>query len=137
MLKREIVISRINKLNEYTDILKSAGKYSKETYVSDPFIYGAAERFLHLSIECILDIGNHVIADMRYRKPENNKDIFLVLYENKVIGEKLKNNLFNMAGFRNILVHDYMKLDKGLVYDIINNNLKDIEDFIKIVVEYI
>ncbi|MBV7275105.1 DUF86 domain-containing protein [Clostridium sp. PL3] len=137
MVKREIIISRIDKLNEYVSILKSVIKYNKEKYIADPFIYGSAERFLHLSIECVLDIGNHVISDMRFRKPENNKDIFLVLYENRIIDEKLKNNLCNMAGFRNILVHDYMKLDRAFVYDIINNNLKDIEDFVKIVVEYI
>ncbi|AWI04532.1 type VII toxin-antitoxin system HepT family RNase toxin [Clostridium drakei] len=137
MVKREIVISRIDKLNEYINILKSVKKYDKKKYIDDPLIYGSSERFLHLSIECVLDIGNHVISDMRYRKPENNKDIFLVLHENKIINEKLKNNLCNMAGFRNILVHDYMKLDRGLVYDIINNNLKDIEAFVKIIVEYI
>lgn len=137
MVKRDVIIARINKLNEYVDILKSVKKYDKETYIKDPIIYGASERFLHLSIECILDIGNHIIADMRYRKPENNKDIFLVLYENKIIDEKLKNNLCNMAGFRNILVHDYMKLDRGLVYEIINNNLKDIEEFVKKIIEYI
>lgn len=44
MVKREVVISRINKLNEYIDILKSARRYSKETYVSDPFIYGATDK---------------------------------------------------------------------------------------------
>ena len=137
MVKREIVISRIDKLNEYIRILKTVIRYDRETYINDPLIYGAAERFLHLSIECVLDIGNHVIADMRYRRPENNKDIFLVLCENKIINERLKSNLCNMAGFRNILVHDYMKLDRVLVYDIIKDNLNDIEDFIKIVVEYI
>ncbi|MEG2290595.1 MAG: HepT-like ribonuclease domain-containing protein [Clostridium sp.] len=42
-----------------------------------------------------------------------------------------------MAGFRNILVHDYMKLDRGIVYNIINNNLKDIEEFIIVVASYI
>lgn len=137
MVKRDVVISRVNKLNEYVDILKSVKKYDKEIYINDPLIYGSSERFLHLSIECILDIGNHVIADMRYRKPENNKDIFLVLHENKIIDEKLRNNLCNMAGFRNILVHDYMRLDRGLVYEIINNNLKDIEEFIRVIIEYI
>lgn len=137
MVKRDVVISRVNKLNEYVDILKSVKKYDKEAYINDPLIYGSSERFLHLSIECILDIGNHVITDMRYRKPENNKDIFLVLHENKIIDEKLRNNLCNMAGFRNILVHDYMRLDRGLVYEIINNNLKDIEEFIRIIIEYI
>lgn len=137
MVKREVVLSRINKLNEYIDILKSVLKYDKNEYINDPLIYGSSERFLHLSIECILDISNHVISDMRYRKPENNKDIFKVLYENKIIDEILKNNLCNMAGFRNILVHDYMKLDRALVYDIINNNLIDIENFVSVIIQYV
>ncbi|MEG2936259.1 MAG: HepT-like ribonuclease domain-containing protein, partial [Clostridium sp.] len=64
-------------------------------------------------------------------------EIFIVLYENKIIDEPLKESLCNMAGFRNILVHDYMKLDRIIVYKIINNNLKDIETFIKIVSTYL
>lgn len=71
------------------------------------------------------------------KKMSNNKDIFQVLLENKIITEKLKINLSNMAGFRNILVHDYIKLDREVVYDIIINNLKDIEDFIEVISEYI
>lgn len=42
-----------------------------------------------------------------------------------------------MAGFRNILVHDYLKIDREIVYEVILNNLKDIEKFIKVIVEYI
>lgn len=42
MVKREVVISRIDKLNEYTSILKSVEKYDRNTYISDPLIYGAA-----------------------------------------------------------------------------------------------
>ncbi len=95
------------------------------------------ERFLHLSIECVLDISNHLISDLRLRRPDSNREIFIVLYENKIIDELLKESLCNMAGLRNILVHDYMKLDRIIVYKIINNNLKDIETFIKIVSTYL
>lgn len=137
MVKREIIISRIDKLKEYLTYLDSVNKYTKEEYTNNPLIYGSSERFLHLSIECAIDIGNHIISDMRYRKPESNKDIFEVLYENKLIDEKLKNNLCNMAGFRNILVHDYLKLNRGMVYEIILNNLGDIEKFVSIISEYI
>lgn len=137
MVKRDVVIARLNKLSEYIGFLNKVKGYSKKEYIEDPFIYGASERFLHLSIECVLDISNHAISDMRFRKPSSNKDIFQVLLENKIIPEKLKMNLSNMAGFRNILVHDYIKLDREVVYDIIINNLKDIEDFIEVISEYI
>ena len=58
------------------------------------------------------------------------------LFENKIINNNLKENLSNMAGFRNILVHDYTNLDREIVYEILNNNLKDIEDFRKIAIKY-
>ncbi len=137
MVKRELVISRFNKLNEYIKFLNNIKNYSEEEYINNPLVYGSSERFLHLSIECVIDIGNHLISDLRFRRPESNREIFIVLHENNIINDKLKDSLCNMAGFRNILVHDYMKLDRNIVYKIINNNLKDIETFVKIVSEYI
>ena len=137
MVRREAIILRIDKLREYIKFLNSIKTVDKDTYIKDPMIYGSSERFLHLSIECVIDIGNHLISDLRYRKPENNRDIFEVLYENKIFDTNLKDNLSNMASFRNILVHDYLKLDRGIVYNIITNNLKDIEHFIEITVEYL
>lgn len=137
MVSREIVLSRISKLDEYIKFLYQMKEYSKSSYLDDPMIYGSTERFLHLAIECVIDISNHIIADMSYRKPHSNREIFEILFENKIINSDLKINLSNMAGFRNILVHDYIDLDREMVYDIIKDNLKDIEDFRDIVIEYV
>ncbi|HHW07099.1 MAG TPA: DUF86 domain-containing protein [Clostridia bacterium] len=56
-------------------------------------MYGAGERFLHLSIECAVDSGNHIISDMRYKKPGSYRDIFVVLGEKHVISTELGRNL--------------------------------------------
>lgn len=137
MVRREVIIARIDKLNEYLSHLKGVSKYSSSEYTSSPLIYGSTERFLHLAIECVIDIGNHIISDMNFRKPENNKEIFEILHENKIIDGNLLQNLSRMAQFRNILVHDYIKLDREIVYSIVLNNLTDLESFIKAVGKYI
>lgn len=137
MVNREIIFTRLDKLKEYLGYLESIKKYSKGEYLANYLLYGSSERFLHLAIECVIDIGNHIISDMNYRKPESNREIFQVLFENKLLDEKLTKSLSNMAGFRNILVHDYVKLNKEIVYEIIANDLKDIKKFIKVVSEYI
>lgn len=129
-------MTRLNKLTEYISFLDGIKKYTEIEYIKDPFIYGSSERFLHLAIECAIDIGNHIISDMRYRKPETNRDIFEILYENEVISLELKENLSNMASFRNILVHDYIKLDRSLVYNIIVENLDDLRSFMKEIIAY-
>lgn len=42
-----------------------------------------------------------------------------------------------MVGFRNILVHDYLELDREQEHEIIRNNISDIQDFMRVIVEYI
>ncbi len=63
MVKPEVIRKRFNKLDEYLNILKKLQKYTRSEFMSDPEHYGSAERFLHLSIESLTDVGNHIIAE--------------------------------------------------------------------------
>lgn len=137
MANREVVIFIIDKLKGYLEFLEDVKKYSKEEYIKNPLIYGTSERSLHLVIECVMDIANHLIVDLRFRKPESNKDIFYILYENDIIDRKVKESLCNIVSFRNILIYDYLKLDREIIYDIILNNLDDIVAFLNIIKDYI
>lgn len=76
-----------------------------------------------------------MISDLRLKKPQNNREIFEILAENELISEDLKTNLGKMVQFRNILVHDYLKLNREIIYDIVVNGLSDIESFVRVVVE--
>ncbi|MGI6469734.1 MAG: DUF86 domain-containing protein [Syntrophomonadaceae bacterium] len=133
MVNKDLLVTRLDKLKGYVDFLESVKTHDQDRFVKDPYIHGAGERFLHLAIESVIDISNHIISDLRYRKPESNRDIFAVLYENEVIPFDLKDSLSNMASFRNILVHDYIKLDRALVYGFIKNHLDDFRVFARII----
>ena len=137
MVDRELVLKRIDLLEKRMNYLKGIEKFDKQEYSNDQDIYFRYERALHLAIEAVIDLGNHLIADQNFRTPESNRDIFKVLFENKIINNNLYSNLKNMAGFRNILVHDYLTLDRELEYEIIKNSLGDFRKFMEIVAEYI
>lgn len=119
---------RLERLRDYLNILQKVQQYDCNRFVNDPFIHGTAERNLHLAIECLLDIGNHIIADRGYDKPESYADIFRILHQNKVIQDQLYKNLEGMAAFRNVLVHDYMHLDRSRVYQAIKNKTKYLDE---------
>lgn len=133
MVNKDLLVTRLDKLKGYVDFLESAKTHGQAQFVQDPYIYGASERFLQLAVECVIDISNHIISDMRYRKPESNRDIFNVLHENGVIPFDLMERLSDMASFRNILVHDYIKLDRVIVFDVIKNHLDDFRTFARII----
>lgn len=123
MVNKVVLAARLERLREYFVILESVQDYDVDHFVKDPFIHGTAERNLHLAIECLLDIGNHLISDRGYPKPESYADIFRILAERKVIPEDLFQELAGMAAFRNVLVHDYLRLDRKRVYQILCEKL--------------
>ncbi|RKD32296.1 type VII toxin-antitoxin system HepT family RNase toxin [Thermohalobacter berrensis] len=132
MVNRNVIIRRIQKAQEYLDFLKQIkNEYNLKEFKSDPKVYGSSERFLHLAIEALMDIGNHIIADENLGKVEYYSDIPKILYENKYIGEELRDVFIKIIGFRNILVHDYIDINLDLVFEVIDKNLTDIEEIIK------
>jgi uncharacterized protein YutE (UPF0331/DUF86 family) len=137
LVKREIVQARLERLREYLQVLKTIKKSGLQRFKDDPLVRGAAERYLHLSIECVIDVGNHIISDRGYRKPETYGEIFQILFEKGVLPEELFHEVKEMAGFRNVLVHDYVRLDAEKVFGFIQSKLKCIEELAAVYSELI
>ena len=137
MVNPHILASRVERLREYLGYLKSLRRYSYQQFSSDPFIRGNVERYLHLSIECCLDIGNHLIADRGLRRADDYKEIFLILGEAKILPRAFAKRIAPMGGFRNILVHDYLKVDPRRVYEALEQRLPDFERFILLVAKFL
>jgi uncharacterized protein YutE (UPF0331/DUF86 family) len=127
LVKKAIVAARLERLREYLKTLRAMEEFDLERFAADPYIHGAAERYLHLAIECLLDIGNHIIADRGFRKPETYGEVFEILAEESVISPELMRELVGMAAFRNVLVHDYLKLDLEKVHQVVRDKLKVFE----------
>jgi len=134
VVDRHVVQARIAKIRQYVALLQKIRSLADErTFVKDPLIYGNAERYLQLAIQAVLDISNHVVADMNLSLPADSRDLFDVLATHKVLPSRLAKRLTAMAGFRNILVHEYLEIDRHKVYRVLQRDLPDFEGFMKAV----
>lgn len=131
------IIAKLGRLDEYVRYLSEIQRANKRSFLEDYHLYGLAERYLQLAIEVLLDVGKLIIVSEALRKPEDNQDIFVVLHENKVISRTLIERLVGIANFRNILVHDYEKIDREIVYKKLRQNLIDFKDFKKEILRYL
>lgn len=127
MVKKDVVAARLDRLQEYLLTLHAVQGFDLQKFKNDPFVHGTAERYLHLSIECLLDIGNHIIADRGYRKPDTYSEILEILAEEGVVPAELAQKMAGMAAFRNVLVHDYLRLDLEKVFQVIKEHLVHFE----------
>jgi len=137
VLDTEGVQRRLDKLDEYGHILRELQAADRGQFVSDYRLYGLAERYLHLSIECLLDICNMLVSGLGLRKPERYQDAVDILAEAKVLSRALARRLVGVAGFRNILVHEYLDIDRSLVYQYLQEGLGDLEAFAQEVIRFL
>lgn len=130
-------VAKLQRLDEYLAYLGEIQKVNKKSFLSDYHFYGLAERYFQLAIEVLLDVGKLIIISEGFRRPEDNQDVFSVLRERNVISEDLAARLMGIANFRNILVHDYEKIDREVVYQKLQKNLGDLRDFKKSVLRFL
>lgn len=135
----EIVNERLRLLAEYVNDLRSyrAQATSLEMYQDNKMLRQAVERSLQVAVEICLDIGRRLIALDGFRYPVDNQDVFRVLYEEKVVSAQLLPALLEMARFRNLIVHNYARIDDARVYGILKRHLGDFDVFARMIVDYL
>lgn len=126
---REVLASCLAALNEYLAILQPFTAIDVETFTADPRTYGSAERFLQLAIAAVFDMGTHCLAALGLRRPSTYAEILPALAEAGVIRHETAQGLASIAGFRNLLVHDYTRIDRVRVHRFISTRLGSIQAF--------
>jgi uncharacterized protein YutE (UPF0331/DUF86 family) len=137
MISKDVVNAMIDLIDENIRLIEEIRSQGYESFSGNFRDIQAAKHSLQEAIEACLDIGSHLIAEKGFRRPENYKEIFIVLEEEGIIGPKLSIKLQEMAQFRNLLVHRYGQIDTRRIYIIMSNDLKDIQDFAKNILKYI
>lgn len=135
----EIVRERLQYLRNEVQYLKREGAAvpSFESYVNDVRLRRAVERSLQVAVEACLDIARRIIAIEGFRYPENNQDTFRVLVEEKIVPARLLDTLQEMARFRNLIVHDYARIDDARVYGILKQRLGDFDAYARAIANYL
>jgi len=90
---------------------------------------------LQRAIESTIDIATHIIASQGLGITTTIKENFKILNEAGIIDAELMKKMQAMVGFRNIAVHDYASLDINILKSILQNNLKDIEEFYTLILK--
>lgn len=129
MVDEEIFSRRLEALHKYLGNLKAFREVEQVEFVREPALHDLAERYLHLVVEACLDLANHWIADQALPTPDSNRDSFSILERADELAPELADKLRGWAGFRNILVHEYLEIDHAITYQAIQHELGDLERF--------
>ena len=131
--RRESLIKRIEKLKEYYSDIESYGEISLEEYLSDKKCKYAIERLLFLIAEDILDFLDHILSAKFSILSEGYEPILENSCKRGILTRDIYEKLKGLGGFRNILAHEYLKLNDEEVY----RNFKKMKAILPEIIQYL
>lgn len=130
MTNLDIIETKISAIQKYLTILSQYQRYSREHIEKDQTLKGAVERYLYLVTQATIDLAEALIALKDFRRPSTYAEAFHILNEEKFLLDDLTEKLAKMAGFRNVIAHDYEEVGFEIIYDVLEHRLVDIKEFL-------
>jgi len=129
MTDTSLIRKKLSELENNIQTLERLRSYSLTDLQNDKEKAWSVEHGLQLSIQIIIDTGNHILAAKGEQEVEEYVDIIDKLGERAIVPSEFAQAIRGMAGFRNILIHEYASVDMKKVYDVLHNRLDDFRKF--------
>ena len=134
---KEEIENKLNQLKKYVGELRKLKGLTWSEFTKDNVKRAAVERFFQMAIEVVIDISSMIISCENFEKPDDYRSIILKLGKSGVLDENFAEEFADIAGFRNVLVHQYAKIDTKIVHRKLEENLEDFDEFAKQIATYL
>ena len=140
MIRKDFIKRKISLIQDELAHLAELSHFSLNEILSDFIKQSALERILERIIARAIDINAHIIAELADKDtspPKDYKETFIRLAELHVYPIEFADRIARSVGTRNILVHEYDKVDYTKIYNSIADCLRDYHQYCEYILEFI
>ena len=132
-----LIKRKIEHILSYLDELKPIAKISFEEFVGDKRNFRTAERDLQLIVDTAVDINNHLVVASGSLPPNDYFESFIKLSNLQIFPKQFAERIAQSAGLRNRLVHEYEEIDLSRLFEDLENDIRDYQEYCEYIIKYI
>jgi uncharacterized protein YutE (UPF0331/DUF86 family) len=108
---------RLRALERYVRVLRELRRKGRDAFLADEAVQDRVEHNAQLAAQTCADIALHIVAASGRASPETYAAALLALAHLGIVTIDLADRLAGAARLRNILVHGYLDVDHGRLFD--------------------
>ena len=130
MVDRDLIIAKASSVRRHLKRVVEKRGQDVEKFLKDFDCQDIVSFNLQLAIQNCIDIAAHVISEEGLGMPGSFTEMFYLLEENGYLSGELTEKMVRAVGFRNLLVHEYGKIDLKQVYQIASDHIEDFNRYL-------
>jgi len=123
----ERIYQKIGRIREYLRLIRSIKEDCMERFSNDLLYRGALLHYLYLLTDSCISLGEMAIKRKKLRLPQSYQEVFDILGEAGVLQPDFAFEFAKVAGLRNLLSHDYEKIDVRTICEQVLSRLDEID----------
>lgn len=127
---QERIEQKRGRILEYVSLLRTLQNDCLERFDTDPIYRGALLHYLYLMADSCIALAELIIKYKGLRPPQTYAEAFDILGANGILDPEFAFSFARIAGFRNLLAHDYETINGEQICRSLLAGLDEVERYV-------
>jgi len=126
MVNPNVILKRVEQIEKHLERIRPFASLSFDAFLKDNVAQDVVEYNLFQIVNHLIDVFQHIVVDEEYGFPETAYETAQILVTKEVLAQEEVEIFKQMVGFRNVIGHDYIGVEKETVYRILSDGERDV-----------
>jgi len=135
LVDKDLILAKAGSVKSHLNRVLEKRTVDLESFIKDIDRQESILFNIQTAVQNCIDIAAHIISEEGFGVPGSTTEMFYVLEKNGYLDSDLTSKMLKAVGFRNLIVHEYGKIELEQVYEIAQNNINDLNEYLKAIIK--
>jgi uncharacterized protein YutE (UPF0331/DUF86 family) len=130
VVDRDLVIAKAASVRVRLDRIAAKTGCDLQVFLGDIDRQDIVAFNLSLAVENCIDIAAHIISENGWGVPGSASEMFSLLRDKGMLDLELTERMIKAVGLRNLIVHEYGKIDLKMLFATVRDDLTDLDSYL-------
>lgn len=127
----DLLLAKASSVRKHLDRVSEKCDVSVEAFLKDIDRQEIVLFNLQMAVQNSVDIAAHIISEKGFGVAGSTNEMFYLLEENGYIETELTERMVRAVGFRNLIVHEYARVEMKEVFEVAHKDVEDLNEYLK------
>jgi uncharacterized protein YutE (UPF0331/DUF86 family) len=130
MLDQNLLLTRLEEIDKHLAKIVPFANLTYHEFLDDSSAQDIVEYNLFQIVNHLITITQHIVVDEEYGLPQTAYEAAQIVFDKGILDSNDLVLMKKMIGFRNVVGHNYLNINKEVVYFILTQGQQDIRKVI-------
>jgi len=131
VVDRDLILAKASSVKRHLKRVIEKRNIDLQTFLKDIDCQESILFNLQMAIQNCIDIAAHIISEEGFGVAGSTNEMFYLLEENGYLDTDLTEKMVKAVGFRNLIVHEYGKVELKQLFEVAQNNIEDLNEYLR------